>query len=165
VPDALSNGESLKIPHSSLFIKSPHFETIMKKITIILATLSLTACASMGSSTPAPTAKLGKVIEKETVINQTHHQSPVDIGIGIGGGGNIGWGLSVGLGQLLGLGRESTNTTYQYKIKLGDHESLAVAAADSFEIGSCVTVLELADNRNYPKVQANPNCQLAAATQ
>lgn len=137
----------------------------MKKIAITLASLSFAACASMNTSTPSPKAKLGKVTEKETVISQTRHQSPVDIGIGIGGGGNIGWGLSVGLGQLFGLGRESTNTTYQYKVKLGDHESLSVASADNFEIGTCVTVLELAENRSYPKVQANPNCQLSAATQ
>lgn len=137
----------------------------MKKLTIILTALSLAACASMNHTANAPKAKLGKVAEKETIINQTRHQSPVDIGIGIGGGGHVGWGLSIGLGQLLGLGRDTTSTSYQYKIKLSDHESLSAASADNFDIGSCVTVLELADNRNYPKLQANPSCQLTTAAQ
>ena len=134
----------------------------MKKLTLIFVSLAFTACSTTQSNSPQASAQLGTVTQKETIISQTTHRgSPIDIGVGLGGGGHIGWGLSLGLGQLLGLGqRTTTETIYQYRIKMDANESLVMQNTQDVAVGSCLTVLKLANDRNYPKIEANPACYL-----
>ena len=126
----------------------------------LLISSSLWGCASTNNSTANTSQKLGTVIQKDTIITQpARRSSPIDIGIGLGGGGNIGWGVNLGLGRLFELAQPTTQTVFQYKIKMAENESLMIQSAQDFGVGSCLTVLERAGDRNFPQIQGNPSCQ------
>lgn len=126
----------------------------------LLISSSLWGCASTSNTVSNTSQKLGTVIQKDTIITQpARRSSPIDIGIGLGGGGNIGWGINLGLGRLFELAQPATQTVFQYKIKIAENESLMIQSTQDFGVGSCLTVLERAGDRNFPQIQGNPSCQ------
>lgn len=131
----------------------------MKKYALPFIALILSACASTNTNNISTNSRLGHITDKQTIVTQSRHALPIDLGVGFGGGH---WGLNLGLGQLLSLGQTS-NTVFQYTIKVGANESLSLQSAQDFSVGSCLTVLERVGDRDFPQIQGNPNCQKPVA--
>lgn len=138
-------------------------KTQLTKIALTIAFgIFVTSCATTSSTeTTSPTVRLGKVVSKNTIITQNARNNPVNVGVGFGGGswGGLGWGVGVGLGQLLSFGK-TTDTTYQYTIKMNESESIVMQDKQNYDINTCVLVQELANKKGYPKLEVNPACAL-----
>jgi hypothetical protein len=107
----------------------------MKKLSFLLPLL-LAACASTNTQNlPAASSRLGTITDKHTIVTQSRHALPIDVGVGLGGSG---WGVNLGLGRLLGLGQTSSSV-FQYTIKLNPNESLTLQSEQDFNVGTCLT--------------------------
>lgn len=138
-------------------------KTQFKKIALTLTFgLFVSSCATTSfTEATNPTVRLGKVVSKETIITQNTRNNPVNLGVGFGGGswGGLGWGVGVGLGQLLNFGK-TTDTTYQYTIKMNESESLVMRDKQNYDVNTCVLVQELPNKKGYPKLEINTACAL-----
>lgn len=135
----------------------------MKKTAPLMIALPLlfSGCASTGSELH-PTARVGKIIDKNTFINQVHRANPVNVGVstgGWGGGNHFGWGLNMGLNQLFGLGDiTTTETVYQYKIEVSKNDNLIIQSNLNLAPNQCVNVFELPGSPNFPQITPAANC-------
>ncbi len=138
----------------------------MKTLTTLLAALTLTGCASLGIGTIHQDAvgKLGKITDKETVINRVIEQSPVFYG-GFGFYGHHGrgrWGYDPFYDWPMGY--QSTvreDVSYQYRVLVNKTEKLTLQSPYNLEVGQCVTIWQIPDSNRRPRVDKNPDCQTA----
>lgn len=137
----------------------------MKKMSILLISLYLAACASTGGVSPQASMRMGKIAEKQTFTRQVYQRNPIDMGIGIGGGGgHLGWGINMGLNELFALNDyRRMETVYQYKIEVAKNDFLIIQSNQNLSPTQCVTVYELPNDADYPQIAANLDCKLPAA--
>ncbi|TDR31665.1 hypothetical protein [Hydromonas duriensis] len=139
----------------------------MKKLTLLIMPIFLAACASTTGISPQATMRLGKITEKQTSTQPVYqgNRLPIDVGFGFGGGGDhIGWGINMGLNQIFALSDSYRNETiYQYKVEVAKNDFLLIRSNQNLSPDQCVTVYELPNNGDYPKIAGNLDCKLPAA--
>lgn len=134
----------------------------MKKISLLLASLILAACASTGGVSPQASMRLGKIAEKQTFTQPTYRRSPIDVGFGFGGGGHhTGWGINMGMNDLFMLNDYNrVETIYQYKVEVAKNDFLIIQSNQNLSPNQCVTVYELPNDSDFPQIAANLDCKL-----
>ena len=137
----------------------------MKYLLTALLPMVLAGCTSLGTITPDAVPQVGKIIEKETVINRVVEQSPVFYG-GFShsfGHGRGGWSYDPFFDFPSYRNNIREDIFYQYKITINKTEKLTLQSAYNMAVGQCVTVWQVPNSNHYPRVEQNPTCQLPLA--
>lgn len=143
----------------------------MKKILTISAALALSGCASFGIGTISPDAipKVGKILEKETVINRVVENNPVFYGgfayghFGYGHGYRRGgWAYDPFFDSPSFRTTVREDVFYQYRIMLDKTERMTLQSPYNLDIGQCVTVWQVPNSTRSPYVEKNLDCKLPA---